>query len=95
MADMSDGKTVWIFNGSKAHFPSGAFALRDSAETWIKKHSLSGTLTRYPMDVSVYDWAVSKSYFKPSRDEHRSSEFIAQFSSASQEHYHYENGTLA
>jgi hypothetical protein len=95
MTDISNVKTIWIFNGIKANFPSGAFTSRDSAEAWIEKHSLSGTLTRYPIDVSVYDWAVSKTYFKPSKDEHISSDFIARFSSASQEHYHYENGTLA
>jgi len=95
MADTSDVKTIWIFNGPKANFPSGVFSTRDSAEEWIKKHSLSGTLTRYPVDISVYDWAISKTYFKPSKDKQTSADFIARFSSASQEHYHYENGTLA
>jgi hypothetical protein len=95
MANMLDVKTIWVFTGPKANFPSGVFSSRDSAEEWIKKRSLSGPLTRYPVDVSAYDWAISKSYFKPSKEEHSTSDFIARFSSASQEHFHYENGTLA
>jgi hypothetical protein len=84
--------TVWIFNGPKSQFPSGAFASRETAERWIQQHRLSGTLTAYPVDVGVYDWAVAGRHFVPKRDDQRAPEFIQQFSSATQEHYHYEDG---
>jgi hypothetical protein len=84
--------TVWIFNGSGAQFPSGAFSSREKAETWIQQHRLNGTLTAYPIDIGVYDWAIAAAHFQPKRDEQREPEFIQRFSSASQKHYHYENG---
>lgn len=86
---------VWIFNGLKARFPSGVFTDREAAERWIEQHGLSGTLTAYPLDVGIYDWAVKIGYFKPKRDDQHTAEFIQRFSSASQEHYHYENGKNA
>lgn len=85
--------TVWIFNGPRSQFPSGVFTQLESAEAWIRAHRLSGVLTAYPVDVGTYDWAVDAGRFKPQRDDQRSADFIARFSSASQEHYHYEDGT--
>lgn len=87
--------TIWIFNGPKSQFPSGVFTERTIAEQWIKHHGLSGTLTAYPVDVGAYDWAISSGHFTPKRDDQRSAEFIQRFSSASQEHYHYERGESA
>jgi hypothetical protein len=92
MANMTDIPTVWIFNGARSNFPSGVFSQRELAEAWIKKHLLTGTLTRYPVDISAYDWAISKGFFTVSKDEQRDAAFIQKFSSASQEHYHYEDG---
>jgi len=94
MAQMHDVPTVWIFNGARSNFPSAAFSQRALAEEWIKKHRLTGTLTRYPIDMGVYEWALDRGYFSPSKDEHRTALFIGKFSSASQEHYHYEDGSL-
>ncbi|HEY1174204.1 MAG TPA: hypothetical protein VGH19_22755 [Verrucomicrobiae bacterium] len=85
---------VWVFNGAKSRFPSGVFTQRELAETWIRKHKLTGTLTAYPLDVGVYDVAVEKGWFKPEREEQHTSEFIGRFSAAQQEHYHYEDGEL-
>ena len=85
-------ETVWIFTGPKAQFPSGVFGARETAERWIEQNHLSGTLTAYPLDTGVYDWAVANGHFAPKRDDQRSPEFIQRFSSATQEHYHYENG---
>ncbi len=83
---------AWIFTGPKAQFPSGVFTGREAAERWIQQHHLSGTLTAYPLDVGVYDWAVARGHFAPKRDDQRSPEFIQRFTSATQEHYHYEDG---
>ncbi len=85
-------ETVWIFSGPKAQFPSGVFTGREAAERWIQQHRLSGTLTAYPVDVGACDWAVAGGLFAPKRDNQRSPEFIQRFTSASQEHYHYEDG---
>lgn len=85
---------VWVFMGPNASFPSGVFTQRDTAEKWILQHRLSGTLTSYPLDVGVFDWAVETGRFKPKNDAQQNAKFIARFSSAAQEHYHYENGTM-
>jgi hypothetical protein len=83
---------VWIFNGPGNQFPSAAFTQRENAEAWIQQHHLTGTLTAYPLDVAVYDWAIRQDFFTPRRENQSSPEFIARFSSASQEHYHYKAG---
>ena len=88
-------QTIWIFTGPKAQFPAGVFTQRKTAELWIRQHGLSGTLTAYPVDVGAFDWAVSAGHFAPKRDDQRSAEFIQRFSSASQEHYHFEHGNPA
>ncbi len=92
MAEMSDLYAIWVFNGEQSRFPSGLFSTKELAEDWISKNKLSGVLTRYPVDVSVYDWAITRNFFEPKKAEHRESTFIGRFSSASQEHYHYEDG---
>ena len=83
---------VWVFNGAKSHTPSAVFRHRSDAEEWISTHKLTGMLTLYPVDRPVYDWAIQKGYFTPKKDYQSSGEFIGRFSSASQEHYHYEDG---
>jgi hypothetical protein len=92
MADMSDVKTVWVFNGARSNFPSAIFSTREGADAWIKSLKLTGTLTRYPVDMSAYDWAIDHGLFSATKEEHRSPLFIGKFSSGSQEHYHYEDG---
>jgi hypothetical protein len=86
----NDLKQVWVFNGARNHFPSAIFTERRLAEAWIQKNQLEGTLTAYPLNISIYDWAIEKGYFTPKNEEQASPNFIAKFSSASQEHYHYE-----
>ena len=86
---------IWIFNGPKSPFPPGVFTQREAAESWIAQHGLSGTLTAYPVDVGTYDWAVRIGHFTPKRDDQRTAEFMQRFSSATQEHDHYEQGNAA
>lgn len=83
---------IWIFNGSKSQFSSGAFTELQKAELWIKKHGLSGVLTAYPLDTGAYDWAIEKGFFKPKRENQCDAEFIQCFSTAALTHYHYEKG---
>ena len=82
---------VWVFNGG-GQFPAAVFTTREKAEVWISANRIEGTLTRYPLDVSVFDWAMACGFFKPMRGDQRTPQFIGQFSSASQEHYHYQFG---
>lgn len=85
---------IWIFNGTQRYpgFPSGVFLSLESAEKWIRKNKLNGTLTKYPADTGIYEWSIEHGYFTPKKDEHYQAAFIANFTSASQEHYHYEQG---
>ena len=84
---------VWLFNGENSKFSSGVFENKDSAEQWIKKNRLTGVLTKYPLGISVYDWAIKNGHFKVKSEKDASSELIGKFSSAAQEHSHYENGS--
>ena len=84
---------VWIFNGVGGQFPGGAFTSRELAEQWIRARRLSGTLTAYPLDEDCFDWALRVGAIT-GRARTRGNEpvFVGSFSSAVQEHYHYEDG---
>lgn len=83
---------VWLFNGENGRFASAVFTELHIAEDWIKAYKLTGILTKYPLNVGVYDWALKEELFKVKKEDHQTSLFIGKFTSASQEHYHYENG---
>jgi hypothetical protein len=89
---MSDLTVIWVFCGTSSQFPNAVFSDRGLAEHWIAENHLSGILSAYPLDQSIYDWAVSNGFFTPTQDKHRTPQFIEKFTSASQEHYHYEAG---
>ncbi len=84
--------SVWLFNGARSIFPSAVFSTLELAEKWIRAQRLTGTLTKYQVDVSAYEWAIAKGHFKPKRSDQQTAEFIVRFSDSSQEHYHYEDG---
>lgn len=88
---MQQPATVWVFNGAGGQFPSAVFSSRETAEEWILSRGLTGVLTAYPVDIPVYDWAVMHGHFKPRRADQSTGLFIQRFSSAHQEHYHYDN----
>jgi hypothetical protein len=84
---------IFVFNNpNHSRFSGGVFSDKIIAEKWIKKNLLSGVLTIYPLNVGVYEWAIEKDFFFAKTEQQKSSDFIGGFSSASQEHYHYENG---
>ena len=85
---------MWVFNGQKNQFPSALFETYKEAALWIRGNKLTGTLTEYPVGISVYDWAIKVELFSPKKNDHYSAEFISNFSSAFQEHFHFENGLL-
>ena len=62
-----------------------------NAEDWISKHRLSGVLTKYPVDIGIYDWDIENNKFVPKKESQFTHDFIGGFSSATQEHYHYED----
>ncbi len=83
---------VWVFNGARANFPGAVFSSREKAEAWIAAHALEGTLTRYPLDQGVYEWAIAQGHFTPKHARHTTAAFIQSFSSAHQKPYHYPAG---
>jgi hypothetical protein len=85
-------KKVWVFNGNNSRFASGIFEDFVKAEAWIKENKLSGILTLYPLDKGVYQWAIENNLFAAKSEKHTTPEFIGAFTTASQDHYHYEDG---
>jgi hypothetical protein len=85
---MSSDTRVWVFNGSRPNFPFAVFSGRALAEEWIASNRLTGTLTAYPLDISVYEWASQRGYIKRPPG----TEIFWGSAGAYLEHYHYENG---
>jgi hypothetical protein len=82
-------KWAWVFVGEGGGgFPSGVFASRKQAERWIRARRLSGCLTRYPVGISVHDWAVAEGWV----GEAVTSREIQKYSDARLEHVHYRKG---
>lgn len=73
---------VWLFNSNLRvglELPSGVFLTKENAQKWIDELGLKGLLTPYPIDISVYDWAIQNQFFTPQVSEHYSPAFIASF----------------
>ena len=90
---MDTGESIWVFVGESKGV-GGVFTTLEKATEWIAHHMLSGLLTEYPVDAGAYDWAVSRGMFRPTKDEHRASQFIGSFASAKMRHHHFEHGRL-
>lgn len=86
---------IWIFSGAGGRFPSGVFRDKRLAMNWIRERSLTGVLTLYPVDVGTYEWAIANGHFHVSKSAQSTPEFIQMFSSANQDHVHFEDGKLA
>ena len=93
---MRPENNIWIFVGEGGHFPSGAFTDFTVAENWVAKHHLSGMLSAMPIDQGLFEWAVENNAFNMKTEKLKEKEnnpkFIATCTTASLEHYHYENG---
>ena len=96
---MSGEKAVWVFHASEARFAGGVFKDVALAEAWIEKNKLTGLLTAYPIDEGCLDWAVRTGSvgIKEEKLRQKSADpaFVGGFTSAAQEHFHYENGRRA
>jgi hypothetical protein len=82
---------VYVFMGEGANFPAGIFESKEKAEEVIKRYSLTGILSLYPIDMLLYDWAIEKN-ISISKGISKSPKYIGQFSCASVDHFHYEEG---
>lgn len=72
----------------EASFPSGAFTTTEDAEQWIRKYSLSGILSQYPVDEGLYyDWAIEKDFFTIKNEHQKEAKFIQRFTCASMKHF--------
>ncbi len=89
---MNQGSLIWVFSGEEGILPSGVFLDLGAAEQWIATNSLTGILTAYPADYGVYDWAIEKGFFRPSKEYQKTPKFIGRFNSANLQHFHFENG---
>lgn len=83
---------VWVFHGAQSRYSNAVFSNKNLAEEWILKNGLTGMLTWYPINISVYDWSIQAGAFTPEKEYQTEPQFIQKFSSASAEHYHYEDG---
>jgi hypothetical protein len=92
MNESRPDERVWVFNGDGGRFAGGVFTSRDRAEAWIADNELDGVLTLYPLDVGIYEWAIASGLFTPKKADHSTPRFIGSFTTASQEHDHYEQG---
>lgn len=86
---------IWIFNGENGRFPSAIFDSKKKALVWIEKESLSGTLTKYPINFPIYDWAISNRFFSPKSTLQCGAKTKANFNSAYLEHYHFQDGKFS
>ncbi len=88
---------VWIFVGAVSGRPGGVFTSLELAEQWIHQNKLSGTLSAYPVDQGCLDWAIENQVTNLKAEKLEAKrvdpDFVGGFSTASQEHYHYENGS--
>lgn len=82
---------LWVFMGVGGNHPCGVFSSKEKAQAWISKWKVCGTLTAYPLDKSLYEWAVKYGHFTPSLPHHSEPAFVQKFSSAYAEHYHYDD----
>ncbi|MCK0203180.1 hypothetical protein MWN41_09170 [Ornithobacterium rhinotracheale] len=85
---------IWIFQGNQAGFPSAVFSTKEKALVWIETNKVSGILTEYPIDISVYEWTIEKDYFTPKKEHQKTPDFISRFSSTSLKHHHFKEGVL-
>jgi hypothetical protein len=85
---------VWVFTTGTDTTPGGVFSSRERAEVWIRDRRLTGILTAYPLDEGAFDWALRVGAVTGrARDRGDEPAFVGSFTSAGQDHYHYEDGT--
>jgi len=82
---------VWLL---KEDSNFAVFSNLEKIKTHVQAASSTGTATLYPINMPVYDWAIIEGFFSVKRAEHQAPTFMANFSSASQPHFHFEKGQI-
>ena len=85
---VEQARFVWVFVGQGARLPSAVFSTKEHALAWAARARVEGVMTRYPLDESVFDWAISSGVFQPKRAEQSTPTFVQRFTSAHLEHFH-------
>ena len=80
---------IWLIQSSENLNVIGCFMRKHEAETYIFENNLKCMLTKYPINMSVYDWAIQNNFWQPKNDLQKNSKFRAKFNSAYLEHDHY------
>jgi hypothetical protein len=91
---MENLSNVFVFNAVDSAFPLGIFSTSQKAISFITTNKLSGTLTKYPIDMDIYHWTITNGFLKIKSEYQKSPKFIEKFSSAYLEHWHIENGII-
>ena len=89
---MNNLNFTWIFQGNNTNFPVAVFSSKAKATIWIDSNKVSGILTKYPVDISVYDWAIENKFFTTKTEFKQTPEFKQKFTTAHIEHYHFKDG---
>ncbi|MCP4457115.1 MAG: hypothetical protein GY816_03660 [Cytophagales bacterium] len=93
---MKPRKTIWVFNGAGGQLSGGIFEDIIDAESWISQNSLTGMLTEYPVNIGVFDWAEQEDLVnmrtEKLAEKRTDPNFIGSFTTASMNHFHYEDG---
>ena len=84
---------VYVFHGEGARFAAAVYSTVEDAKADIGSNRLSGVLTAYPLDKTVYTHVVDEGLFKGK--DYADPRYIQRFTSAALEHYHFEDGVLA
>ena len=84
---------VYVFHGEGAPFAAAVYSTLEEAKSDIASNALSGMLTLYPVDKTVYDHVVDAGLFEGK--ENPEANYIQRFTSAAMEHYHFVDGVLA
>ena len=84
---------VFIFHGSGAKFAAGVYDGLDAAKRNIAAHKMSGLLTKYSLNETAFDYAIRNKLFEPK--EEKPAHFVQRFTSAAQDHFHFENGEMS
>jgi len=77
--------SVWIFMST---VPSGVFASREEAESWIDANGLQGTLLQLPCGWGAWEYAIRNNRFCPKSSKETTPAFIAGYC-GSLDHAHF------
>lgn len=83
--------SIWVFQEGWGILPRAVFRSREEGDRWVVENDLRGVLTEYPLGTGVYDWLLESGSLNIKRDEQKMPGYIARFSSAYQDHYHYDD----